>query len=858
MPNDLNDSAQINAVLGPTNTGKTHYAMSRMLGHASGIMGFPLRLLARENYDRAVAQKGPEQVALITGEEKIVPKDARWYLCTVESMPLDKDVAFVGIDEVQMCADPDRGHIFTDRLLNARGRSETMFLGAETIRPLINELVPDADIVTRPRFSVLTHIGPKKINRLPNRSAIVTFTANSVYALAELIRRQRGGAAVVLGALSPRTRNAQVGMYQAGEVDYLVATDAIGMGLNMDIDHVAFATLKKFDGRIVRPLGPSELAQAAGRAGRHMNDGTFGTTAEAGILDEDIAERIEEHRFDPLQHIYWRNNDLDLRSLDALRTSLKQRPPVQWLKKARIADDEVILDRLRREEDVLAAATTRDQVQLLWDVCQIPDFRGVMSDAHANLVLSIYRHLISDDKCLPVDWMANHVTRLDRVDGDIDTLIGRIAGVRTWTYVSFRSDWVSDSLHWQERTRAIEDRLSDALHERLTQRFVDRKTSVLVAKLKDSADLTVAVRPNGEVLIEGEHIGQLNGLRFSFEDVVEGDAGRAVANAAIRALRTEVVRVTRRIHNASDTEITLENAPDGQLPQIIWEGVPIGRLTKGASVLSPDITVIADDILEPQDRDIVLSRLTLWLRGKINTVFAGLNGLDDPGLVGAARGLAFQLREGLGSLWRGDAADQINALTRDDRKSLRKLGVRLGRDMAFLPSLLKPEGVKWRALLWTLHNNRTTVSKTPDAGRVSIPITKKVDRDFLEACGYRVLGTLAVRIDMAERLTSKAWQMSKSGPFEPSAEITSMIGASNAEIPGVLRALGFKRIQRNAKIKNAEGAEEMVKVDKYIPVRPGKSKTEKPSEARKSKRSKKSEVDPDSPFAKLKELNLSD
>ncbi len=428
MPNDLNDSAQIDAVLGPTNTGKTHYAMSRMLGHASGIMGFPLRLLARENYDRAVAQKGADQVALITGEEKIVPKDARWFLCTVESMPLEKDVAFIGLDEVQMCADPDRGHVFTDRLLNARGRSETMFLGAETIRPLINELVPDADIVTRPRFSVLTHVGPMKVSRLPNRSAIVTFTASDVYALAELIRRQRGGAAVVLGALSPRTRNAQVGMYQAGEVDYLVATDAIGMGLNMDIDHVAFATLKKFDGRIVRPLGPAELAQAAGRAGRHMNDGTFGTTAEAGVLDEDIAERIEEHRFDPLQHIFWRNSDLDLRSIDALRNSLKLRPPQGGLKKARIADDEIILDRLRQDEKVLSTATTVDQVGLLWDICQIPDFRGVMSDAHANLALSIYHHLTSKDQCLPVDWMSNHVNRLDRVDGDIDTLIGRIAG----------------------------------------------------------------------------------------------------------------------------------------------------------------------------------------------------------------------------------------------------------------------------------------------------------------------------------------------------------------------------------------------------------------------------------------------
>lgn len=857
MPSDLNDSAQINAVLGPTNTGKTHYAMSRMLGHTSGIMGFPLRLLARENYDRAVAQKGPDQVALITGEEKIVPKDARWYLCTVESMPLEKEVAFIGIDEIQMCADPDRGHVFTDRLLNARGRSETMFLGAETIRPLINQLVPDADIVTRPRFSVLSHVGPKKVSRLPNRSAIVTFTANDVYALAELIRRQRGGAAVVLGALSPRTRNAQVGMYQAGEVDYLVATDAIGMGLNMDIDHVAFATLKKFDGRIVRPLGPSELAQAAGRAGRHMNDGTFGTTAEAGVLDEDIAGRIEEHKFDPLQHIFWRNNDLDLRSIDTLRTSLKQRPPVSGLKKARIADDEVILDRLRQDDGVLSTATTLDQVQLLWDVCQIPDFRGVMSDAHANLALSIYRHLTSKDQCLPVDWMANHVTRLDRVDGDIDTLIARIAGVRTWTYVSFRTDWVSDSLHWQERTRAIEDRLSDALHERLTQRFVDRKTSVLVSKLKDSADLAVAVRTNGEVLIEGEHIGQLSGLRFTFEDAIEGDAGRSVANAAIRALRTELVHVARRIHDAPDTAFTIEIDSASQIPRVLWEETPIARFGKGTSALSPEITVIADDILEPHDRDLVINRLTSWLKQQIDTVFSDLRRLEDPSLKGAARGLSFQLREGLGSLWRGDAAAQIDALSRDDRKHLRKLGVKLGRDMAFVPAVLKPEGVKWRALLWALANDRTSVPKLPDPGRVSIPVSKNTDHAFLEACGYRNLGPLSIRIDMAERLTSKAWLMAKNGPFEPTAELTSMIGASNEQLPEVLKALGFKRIQRKAKTINADGVEETVKVGKYIPFRHGKKK--ETAQSKSGKKMKPSQaVDPDSPFAKLQELLIRD
>ena len=847
MSQDLNEPGRITAVLGPTNTGKTHYAMDRMLAHSSGIIGFPLRLLARENYDRAIALKGKDQVALITGEEKILPKTARWFLCTVESMPVDLDVAFVGIDEIQMCTDPDRGHIFTDRLLHSRGSAETMFMGAESIRNLLIQLVPDAEIITRPRFSVLTHVGPCKVNKLPTRSAIVAFSASNVYAIAELIRRQRGGAAVVLGALSPRTRNAQVGMYQAGEVDYLVATDAIGMGLNMDVDHVAFAALEKFDGRRVRKLTPSELAQAAGRAGRHMNDGTFGTTIDAGTLDDDTAERIEEHRFDSLEQIYWRNTDLDLSSLAALRKSLSRRPSLPGLHRARTADDELILDRLHKETDIAETAKGPERIQLLWDVCQIPDFRGVMSDAHANLVMSIYRHLTNKTERLPTDWIAANVKRLDRIDGDIETLIGRISGIRTWTYVSFRNDWLVDSEHWQNQTRAIEDRLSDALHDRLTQRFVNRKTSALISKLKDNPDLIAAIRKNGDVLIEGEPVGRLNGLKFEFDDAIDGDAARAVANATLRALRVEMSRKTRQISDTTDKEFVLSVPKVTSIPNLQWNGVDIARIISGTAPLRPGISVIADDILEPHDRILIEQRLQSWLTGTIERVFADLMKLDNNELKGAARGLCFQLHEGLGSLKRGDAAMQIDALTREDRRQLKAFGVKIGRDMAYMPALLKPEAVKWRAMLWALSRNYECIPILPTPGRVSIPLHKDDDVEFLEASGYRALGPIAVRIDMAERLSSKAWVLSKSGPFVAPSDLISLVGSNLEQFPQVMTALGFRRIQR----KSSDGTPE----NRYAPNRNNFNKKHKNSKE-KTKPTKMEVVDPDSPFAKLSELSF--
>ncbi|MCW5772478.1 MAG: disulfide oxidoreductase, partial [Rhodospirillaceae bacterium] len=589
--------SRLTAVLGPTNTGKTHFAMERMLAHESGMIGFPLRLLARENYDRAVRVKGADAVALVTGEEKIVPPRARYFLCTVEAMPLDRaaqgGVDFIAIDEAQLGADPERGHIFTDRLLNARGRLETIVIGAETLRPLIRRILPGAEIVTRPRFSRLTYAGPKKITRLPPRSAVIGFSAAEVYALAELMRRRRGGTAVVLGALSPRTRNAQVGLYQSGDVDYLVATDAIGMGLNMDIDHVAFARLTKFDGRMVRRLSHAEIGQIAGRAGRHMNDGTFGTTVGEQIAAEAIAA-VEEHRFEPLRFLYWRNPDLDFSSLDGLLASLSVPPAEAAFVPARESEDAATLAALAAVPEIRRRADSRARLALLWDVCQIPDFRKVMAEAHARFVARLYHDLTGPSGRIRSDWIARQVERIDKTEGDIGTLVGRIAEIRTWTYVSYRADWVEEALHWQERARHIEDKLSDALHERLTERFVDKRTAVLLRRLHTKDDLLGGVRDDGEVVVEGMPVGRLEGFRFVPAPSVLSEDAKAVRAAADRALRSAFADRVAAFERCADEEVSLGD--DGRLA---WNGTAVGTLAKGAHPLTPSARPIADLGLEP-------------------------------------------------------------------------------------------------------------------------------------------------------------------------------------------------------------------------------------------------------------------
>ncbi len=790
--------SRVVAVLGPTNTGKTHLAMERMLGFESGMIGFPLRLLARENYDRAVGIKGPRQVALITGEEKIVPPEARYFLCTVESMPLTRRVAFLAVDEIQMCADPDRGHVFTDRLLRARGTLETMFMGAETVRGLIRRLAPDAEFIGRPRFSTLRYSGQAKISRLPPRSAVVGFSIADVYAIAELIRRQRGGAAIVLGALSPRTRNAQVAMYQAGEVDYLVATDAIGMGLNMKVDHVAFAATRKFDGRAPRKLTPSELAQIAGRAGRHMNDGTFGTTADIGPMDADVVDQIESHRFDPLKHLFWRNHDLKFASLAALKASLARVPDQAGLLKAREADDELLLAMLSKEPGIAALARNPDAVRLLWEVCQIPDFGKVAHDAHARLLGRIYRYLMGDGDGhgrLPADWVARQVDRIDRVDGDIEVLMQRIANIRTWTYVSHHGAWLADAPYWRERTRGIEDTLSDALHERLIQRFVDRRTAVLVGRLKDRQELLAAVGDSGDVLVEGHLVGVLEGFRFTADPGVDaigaGDgrgAGRAVAAAAIRSLRGEIRdRVDQLVADGDDA---FSLCQDGR---IVWREHAVAQVVAGPDILRPRVEPLNSDLLDGRAVEKIRQRAAAWLRAHLESSLAPLLSLSDAAVSGAPRGLLFQTAEALGSMPRATAMAQVAALSARDRKALWDLGLRIGRESVYFPALLKPAAMALRGLLWAVHHGRE-MPPLPPAGRTSVLLDPRCPEGFFEAVGYRPLGARAVRIDIVERLAARAFKMARDGDFDALPDLLSLAGCTLPEIAGILSALGYRAV----------------------------------------------------------------
>ncbi|MFA7431639.1 MAG: helicase-related protein, partial [Rhodospirillaceae bacterium] len=687
---------RVTAVLGPTNTGKTTLAIDRMLGHASGMIGFPLRLLARENYDRIVRLKGAASVALITGEERIVPREARYIVCTVESMPLDRRVSFLAVDEVQLAADPDRGHVFTHRILHARGQVETMFLGSETIRPLLRRLVPEAEFISRPRFSTLAYGGPRKLTRLPRRTAVVAFSAADVYSIAELIRRTRGGTAVVLGALSPRTRNAQVGMFQAGEVEHLVATDAIGMGLNMDIDHVAFAALRKFDGSAPRALDASEVAQIAGRAGRHLNDGTFGTTSDVGPMDPQLIERVENHQFAALRGLFWRNPELRFSSIDALLGSLGMPATIPGLVRTRPADDQLVLEALAREDDIRRTATAPDRVRLLWEVCQVPDFRKVMPETHARLLGQVYRYLTAPGRRLPTDWVASHLAALDRVDGDIHALSDRIASIRVWTYMSHRADWLQDSLHWQERARAVEDRLSDALHERLTQRFVDVRTSILAKRLRQGEPLLAAVSKTDAVTVEGHHLGHLEGLTFVPEKsdglAANRAADRAVANAAAKALRGEIQRRVQALADAPDDAFALSD-----LGRVQWMGADVARLAPGPDALRPLVEVPLDDLLDGDQREAVRRRAAAWVRDYVARVLGPLVDLP-PSLSGAARGVLYQVAEALGTLPLTGVRSQVEALGAADRKALARLGLRFGTESVFVPGLLKAEAVRLRVL----------------------------------------------------------------------------------------------------------------------------------------------------------------
>lgn len=797
----------VTAVLGPTNTGKTHLAIERMVAHESGLIGLPLRLLAREVYARLCEKVGANKVALVTGEEKIQPAGAKYSVHTVEALPRETDAAFVAIDEVQLAGDLERGHIFTDRILNLRGRQETLLLGAATMHGILQKLLKGVSVVTRPRLSHLAYAGSKKLTRLPRRSAIVAFSADEVYAIAELIRRQQGGAAVVLGALSPRTRNAQVALYQSGDVDYLVATDAIGMGLNLDVDHVAFAQNRKFDGYQYRNLTAAELGQIAGRAGRHLRDGTFGVTGQVDPFDEDLVQKIESHDFEPVKVLQWRTASFDFSSLDALKRSIETNAPVEGLTRALPAVDAQALEFLSKDGEIRALATGRERVALLWEACALPDYRKIAPAQHADLIASIYMDLAKRGH-VDETYMAEQVRRADTTEGDIDTLSHRIAQIRTWTFVSNRPGWLADPTHWQEKTREIEDRLSDALHERLTKRFVDRRTSVLMRRLRENTMPEAEISPTGTVLVEGHHVGELQGFRFTADPGAGGEDAKAVRTAAQKALASEFEARAERFAASGNNDIALGS--DGVLR---WIGAPIGTLVAGEDALKPRLVLLADEQLTGPARDKVAARAERFVNFQIELLLKPLVDLKNAEqLTGIARGIAFQLVEHFGLINRRDIAEEMRSLDQEGRAALRRLGVRFGAYHVFVPSLIKPAPAGLVTLLWALKDDGKDKPGFGDvvhalaSGRTSIVIDPAFDKAFYRLAGYRNLGRRAVRVDILERLADLIRPATNWKPglgarpdgaydgqsFMVTPPMMSILGATADDMEEILKGLGYR------------------------------------------------------------------
>jgi ATP-dependent RNA helicase SUPV3L1/SUV3 len=778
--------ALLKAVLGPTNTGKTHLAVERMLGHASGMIGLPLRLLAREVYDRVARARGPRSVALITGEEKIVPPRPQYFVCTVEAMPLNREVEFLAVDEIQLCADPERGHVFTQRLLHARGRSETMLLGAGTMAPLIRRLAPEAEFQTRERFSRLTYDGPKKLTRLPRRSAIVAFSADAVYAIAELIRRQRGGAAVVMGSLSPRTRNAQVALYQSGEVDFLVATDAIGMGLNMDVDHVAFAGLRKHDGRRQRWLYPQEIGQIAGRAGRYRADGTFGVTGDAPEIDPDIVAAVESHSFDPVQAAEWRNSRLDFQSLGGLIRSLAAPPDREGLKLAAEALDESTLRQLAQDEDVQRLCRDRDNLRILWEACQTPDFRKSAMDEHLRLVRMLFDQLTSDARRVPDDWMAGQIRGLDRLDGDIDALSSRLARVRTLSYVANRPDWLRDPAHWQGRARELEDRLSDTLHERLMQRFIDRRTSALIRGLRVRDEVLAGVGADGAVTVEGHYVGRLRGVRFDLAQGATALEDKALRAAAQRAVAPEVARRLGRL--AADEDSAFSVQPDGM---VLWRGEAAGQIS-GGTPFSARVRLFGELGPEPA-RERAARRLEAFVASEAGRRLAPLKRLQgavsDGRLRGLARGVAYRLIEAGGVLERRAVQPDLKALSQAERRALRSLGVKIGAFSIYLPGLLHERARTFSAAFaagepgWNAPHDRLSALPSPPPAAAQ-----------LSALGLRAVAGFAAPVEMLEQLDAALRaEPRREGAVVLTDEAAAELGWTREQAGEILRGLGFVR-----------------------------------------------------------------
>ena len=781
-----NSNQKIVAILGPTNTGKTFVAIEKMLEHKSGIFGLPLRLLAREVYDKCILKVGIEKVALITGEEKIIPSTADYFICTVESMPKDKKVEFVAIDEIQMCSDRERGHIFTERLLELRGSKLTMFLGSQIMEKIISDLVDNVEFEKKERFSKLTYSGIKKISRLDRKVAIIAFSIEEVYAIAELVRRQKGGAAVIMGSLSPKTRNSQVGLYQSGDVDFLIATDAIGMGLNMDINEIYFSNLKKFDGKKTRRLNLVEMSQIAGRAGRYKNDGGFGTTGDCETLNSDEIEKIEKHQLPDTKTIFWRNSKLDFVSPEKLINSLEKKPDKKNLLRTNDSLDESVLRFFLKKG--LNNIIYHKNLELLWECCQIPDFEKRAYGQHINVIDKVFQFLSTRKNRIPSSFMKEQLKGLEKDHGNVDLLSHRLSNVRTWSYVANKKNWVENSDYWVQLTKSIEDKLSDKLHEELTKSFIDKKISILSRNLKQDLVLNTEINEENKIHIDGQLIGELKGLKFLIEitsKTLDTDI-KSIKKAARKGVEKELIKRVDEIVAKSEIDINNEN-------KIIWKNNPIARLKKGNNYLNPDIEIIADDALNDDSNSKLTIFLNSWLSKYINELLGDLVKLTKHKISNQyLRGLVFQLYESNGVIKRENVNQIVKLIPNEERKKLWGMGIKIGRYHIYLPKMLKPKAVKFRISLWKLFNNLSIENEIPKSG-LNFLSGANIDKNFLLLCGFEKFRNFFVRIDILEKLFLKIINNTKNKKFKVNPEMMNLLGCSKENFYKLMTFMNYKK-----------------------------------------------------------------
>ena len=785
---------KITAVLGPTNTGKTHLAIETMLSFESGMIGFPLRLLAREVYDKVIKKISLDKVALITGEEKIIPSNAKYFLCTVESMPIDKHLEFVGVDEIQMCSDHERGHIFTDRLLNMRGEKLTMLMGSSTIKNIISKLDGDIEFINRERLSKLTYAGHKKISRIDRKTAIIAFSAEEVYAIAELIRRQKGGAAIVMGSLSPKTRNAQVELYQSGDVDFLVATDAIGMGINMDLDFVYFSNVKKFDGKKLRRLNLSEIGQIAGRAGRYLNDGGFGITGDCKEISPEEVELLENHKFEEIRTLFWRNSNLNFNNPISLIKSLEEKPQVEWLRKIHECEDEKALKYFLKDQKILNREFDKKTLMLLWECCQIPDFVKKTYGNHFEVIGNVFKFLTSKKGLISEDYMRLQLMKLDKLDGNVDSLSNRIANVRTWSYVSNKNNWVENQSYWIEKTKHLEDRLSDRLHEELTKTFIDKRASVLARGLKQDMEFKTEILQNNDVKIDDQFIGKIKGLKLEL-DLKKGALETDIKSLKKAARQTIGPELEKRVQSIIDTGLINLNEDF----KIYWNDFPIAKLTTGNDYLNPNFDLIVDDIIEQNTKQKLNDYINKWIHAKINNVLKSLIDLKNIKENNSSiKALAYQLYENNGVLKRDQVSEYLKNLEQNERKILRDLGVKFGRYHVFLYQLIKPEAVSLRTLLWKNFYQKFHNLKPPTFGLNFLDDKEIKNKNFMLLCGFERFDNFFVRIDILERLFVLIINSSskENSEIKLVPEMLNLLGCSKDNFKKLLQKMNYKIFEK--------------------------------------------------------------